>query len=324
MTVTDRVYGKIEIDEPVLLELMASQPLQRLKGINQAGASQYALDKPVSRYEHSVGVMILLKILGAPLEEQIAGLLHDVPHTAFSHVIDYVFNNKDHEFHERFHEQIIKNSEIPEILKKYNFDFGRLLDENNFPLLERKLPDLCADRIDYALRDRAGYFKDDKRVKDYLSSFRVVDNEIVFDDKDAAYNFAKDFLEMDYKMWSAPIEIALFQILADAIKIALAKNIISQNDLFEDDNFVYNKLKNSKNAEILELLAKLNPKLQIDFDKNDYDFFSKNKLRFVDPKFVDKDGKLKRVTDVFPEFKNELKKHEDWTLGGHYIKIKSF
>src|SRR3989339_1947776 len=136
MKIQDRIYGQVNIEELILLELMASEPLQRLKGIKQSLSNQ-----TVSRYEHSLGVMILLKILKAPLEEQIAGLLHDVPHTAFSHVIDFVFENKDHEFHEKFHEDIIKNSEIPDILKKYNFDLSRILNEKNFPILERKLPD---------------------------------------------------------------------------------------------------------------------------------------------------------------------------------------
>jgi len=76
MEIKDRVYGKIDINEPVLLTLLKSKPLIRLQGINQAGASQYAIpNKIVSRYEHSVGVMLLLKILGASTEEQIAGLL---------------------------------------------------------------------------------------------------------------------------------------------------------------------------------------------------------------------------------------------------------
>jgi len=83
--------------------------------------------------------MLLLKKLGASLEEQIAGLLHDIPHTAFSHTIDFVFPNKDHNFHERFHEKIIKESEIPEILERYGFVLERLLNEHNFPLLEKKL-----------------------------------------------------------------------------------------------------------------------------------------------------------------------------------------
>lgn len=325
MKIQDRIYGQFNIEEPILIELINSQPVQRLKGINQAGASQYALpNKDVTRYEHSVGVMLLLRILQAPLEEQIAGLLHDVPHTAFSHVIDYVFDNKDHEFHEKFHEQIILKSDIPKILKKYNFVLARILNEKNFPLLEKKLPDLCADRIDYALRDRASHEGDTRNVKKYLSSLRIVSHEIVFNDKDVALSFAKDFLVMDYRHWSHPMEIALFQILADAIKIALSDKIVTTDDLFADDDFVYNKLKKSGNKKISGLLEKLSSKLKISFDENNYDFYSKNKLRFVDPKFIDKDQQLKRVTEAWPDFVRELKKHQDWAEQGHYIKILSW
>lgn len=325
MIIEDRVYGIFDVQDDVLLELIASKPVLRLKGINQAGASQYVLPKLISRYEHSLGVMLLLRFLKAPLEEQIAGLLHDVPHTAFSHVIDFVFENKDHEFHEKFHEDIIKNSEIPDILKKYNFDLSRILDEKNFPILERKLPDLCADRIDYSLRDRMGMGNNStENIKNYISSLRVFNNEIIFSDKNIALDFAKDFLEIDYKYWSHPMEIALFQILAEAIKVALREKIISQDDLFADDNFVYNKLKKSGHKEVLGHLEKLNPKFEVTTDSKNYDFYAKNKLRFVDPKFIIDKDKLKRVSQEFPNFKEELQKHADWVNKGHFIKIVTY
>ena len=60
MQINDRVYGTVTVKDPVLIMLINSKPVQRLKGINQAGASQYAIKGTnVSRYEHSVGVMIL-------------------------------------------------------------------------------------------------------------------------------------------------------------------------------------------------------------------------------------------------------------------------
>lgn len=321
MLIKDRVYGQININEPVILELMASKPLQRLKGIKQSLSNQ-----TVSRYEHSLGVMILLKILKASLEEQIAGLLHDVPHTAFSHVIDYVFATADHshEFHEKFHEQMIKNSDIPKILAKYKYDVNKILDEDNFPLLERKLPDLCADRIDYSLRDRLALRGDASRLKDYLKNFIVKDKEIIIADKNIAKNFAEDYLQMDYEHWSSPMEIALYQILADALKLALKHKIISQEDLFSDDDFVYQKLRSSQDQKILQYLDKINPRLQIILDKNNYDFYARNKLRFIDPKFLDVSGEIKRVSQVFPEFKQTLAKHQEWVEAGQYIKIVTY
>lgn len=90
MLVNDEIYGEYEV-EAVLQDLIQSKPVQRLKGIHQGGASYLVNPKwNVTRYEHSMGVMLLIRRLGGSIEEQIAGLLHDVSHTAFSHVIDFV------------------------------------------------------------------------------------------------------------------------------------------------------------------------------------------------------------------------------------------
>jgi uncharacterized protein len=171
MLITDRVYGRVELTEQVIRELIGSSPVQRLRRINQSGASQYVLSgKTVTRYEHSLGVMILLRILGASLEEQIAGLLHDVPHTAFSHVIDFVFKDDNHEYHEKYRSEIVLNSEIPEILTRHGIDIDRILDDTQHTLLERKLPDLCADRIDYTLRDMTARFGYSDTIDAYVKN----------------------------------------------------------------------------------------------------------------------------------------------------------
>lgn len=325
MEIIDRVYGRTIINEPVLIELINSKPLQRLKGINQAGASQYVLKgKTVTRYEHSLGVMILLKKLNASIEEQIAGLLHDVPHTAFSHVIDFVFREHNHEFHEHFHKKIVLQSEIPDILKKFGFDINRILDERNFTLLERKIPDLCADRIDYTLRDMAASEGFNDKIIKYLSSYIIHNNEIIINNGLTAKNFAEDYLRMDKEKWSHPLEVAVFQILADAIKIALDEKIINENDLFKDDLYVYTKLKQSKNKLILEKLDMLNPNLKIVDNPDDFHFHTKNKLRYIDPKFLDSDNSIIRVSDKFMGFSDRLVKHNELVKKGNYVKIISY
>jgi hypothetical protein len=152
MQYTDRVYGASEIVEPVILELIACPTLQRLKEIDQAGYLEpYFPGASHSRFEHSVGVYLLLKNYGAPLDEQIAGLIHDVSHSAFSHCIDYVLAEGDIEkqgHQDNVFDDFVRKSEIPSILEKYGFDISRVLDDANFPLKEKDLPDLCADRID--------------------------------------------------------------------------------------------------------------------------------------------------------------------------------
>ena len=46
------------------------------------------------------------------------------------------------------------NSEIPNILKRYGYNYKDILmNEEKWTILERKAPRLCADRVDYTLRD---------------------------------------------------------------------------------------------------------------------------------------------------------------------------
>ena len=138
MKIKDLVYGLEEITETVLIELIESAPIQRLKEIAQLGLpDEYHYRGGFSRYEHSVGVMILLRRLGANLEEQIAGLLHDVSHTAFSHVVDWVIGDPEKEdYQDENHLKMIKNPVLPSILEKFGFDYEIIANHKNFSLLE--------------------------------------------------------------------------------------------------------------------------------------------------------------------------------------------
>src|SRR3954454_25011950 len=109
----DRVYGEVTIDDPRLLALIACPTFQRLKGIRQAGPSAFAFPfKTVTRYEHSLGVYLLLRTLGADLREQVAGLLHDLSHTAFSHAVDFVFAPEEQNYHEQLKDQFLHRDDI--------------------------------------------------------------------------------------------------------------------------------------------------------------------------------------------------------------------
>lgn len=319
MLIDDRVYGIIEIDNPTLLKLINSKPLQRLKGINQHGLKEIHHGDPyISRFEHSLGVVILLIKLKAPIEEQIAGLLHDVPHTAFSHVVDFLFKNDEHNYHDTIFEEVVNNSKIPQILKQDNFDVNLFFNEENFPLLESSIPDLCADRLDYAFRDMTSSSKFD--VKNWVDHLIVHNTEIIFNDKDVAYEFSKAFINMDLTYWSPMIGVAFYHIMADILKLALDNNIISKDDLLENDEFVLNKLKNSNSEDILDKLSLIKPDLEVKHDPDDYEFHTYHKVRYVDPKVLI-DNETKRVSELFPEFIDILTKHKERFKEGYFIKI---
>jgi len=311
MMIHDNIYGTTKITELVLLELIASKPILRLKKISQYGVpDEFYFYPGYSRYEHSVGVMILLRKLGAGLEEQIAGLLHDVSHFAFSHTAEWIFKKAgdiEEDFHDFLKREFVEKTEIPAILKKHGFDIDYLLDEGNFPLLERDIPDLCADRIDYVIR-QFKYFENPAIVDGILKSLIVVDNKIAFNDKKVAREFAEGFVILQTTRWADEKSVKIIHLLVETFRLALDKGIIKEADFHRDDDFILAKLKSSKSKEILNILNTLSLRDQTLIKKRGETVYKK--FRHVDP-MVFANGPLKRLSEVDPEFKAVLREHRE-------------
>ncbi len=323
MIYTDRIYGKHEIKDKLILDIIKTKEMQRLKGVNQYGSLKYLDPKwNTTRFEHCLGVYLLLKILNASREEQIAGLLHDIPHTAFSHDIDYVFNkHTSQEYHHDFHEKIVKNSEIAKILKKNNIDVDFILNEENFKLLERPIPDLCADRLDYLMRDAfVCSVIDLKTVKTFFDSFVVKNNEITINNLETAKEAAMVYIKMNATLWTNPLQSGIAQMFADAVKIAMDQGFVNEDDLFTTDDYLLNKLKNSNDKKILFKLSLLNKDSITEGTKQEHDLFIKSKLRYIDPKYIE-DDKIKKLSENDEEFAQKLEKFKKTINNGFYIKI---
>lgn len=320
--IDDIVYGWQKINEPVLIELIKSAPLQRLKKINQHGTQH--ITRPdlgkVSRFEHSVGVMILLRNFNAPLLEQIAGLLHDVSHTAFSHVVDHAMGNTiTDDFHEKFTHQIIQHSTIPKILRKYNLTFQQLEKIDN--LLEKAEPDLCADRIDYFLRDNLVCYRflNEQQAKRIIDGLKIFKNNWVFSDKKIALFMAKKFLQTAKYGWYNPRNGCGFHILGKIIRTCLQKKFISARDLFGDDETLFKKLCWINNQEIKEQISILkNSKTQTNF--GDYDYLARLKFRAVDPLIL-QNGKTVRLSKIDSGFRKLFLGFKKYLQNGIPIKI---
>lgn len=80
-------------------------------------------------------------------------LLHDISHTALSHVTDAAFGRVVHEEDKLVY---LETTNIPAILDAFGVS-RRVLHEENYTLLELPSPRLCADRTDYALRDSVAF-----------------------------------------------------------------------------------------------------------------------------------------------------------------------
>lgn len=181
-TLRDPVHGDIQIDD---LEsfLIQSRPMQRLKGIKQLGLVETVYPGAChSRFEHSLGCMYMAGrmagYLGLSLEDvrkvRLAGLLHDLGHSALSHAVEGVLSRnpdiqptlagKRVSRHEEFTRRIIADHPFgDEALKIAERDFGDtkelfievadIATGGSPPLGQIIMGDLDADRIDFLLRD---------------------------------------------------------------------------------------------------------------------------------------------------------------------------
>ncbi|WP_050613942.1 HD domain-containing protein [Bacillus testis] len=284
MNIYDELYGEYTI-EPVLQRLIESKAVQRLKGIHQGGAS-YLVNPEwnVTRYEHSIGVMLLIRKLGGSLEEQIAGLLHDVSHTAFSHVVDLALDHPLEDYHERIFSSFINQWGIVDLLKDFGYDAEAiLLDDSQWPLLEQPLPLLCADRIDYTLRDmyRYGVITREEAIA-FLENVMVNDGQICLKSIAAAEWFVETYYKEVIDFFMAPLNVYGYEILAGTLRAALRKGILAITDFEKEDEDILAILKESRDLDIQNKLQLLE-RTDIIEDDQDYQFHQKKKIRLIDP-----------------------------------------
>jgi uncharacterized protein len=319
MKYVDRVYGEVEITEPVILDLINSSTLQRLKGIDQAGYRPLWVKPNVeigeydnTRFSHSLGVYILLNKYNTPIEEQIAGLIHDVSHLTFSHCIDYVLNSgseKNQNHQDSIYDNFVRKSEIPEILKKYGFDLEYILDDHNFPLKENNQPDICADRIDYSLRTAVIFeeiLPQDKNL--ILDNLKVKDNKWIFEDFETAKNFAELFLKLNTIYYASFVSAVMYRLLGVCLRYALEMEYITESDFYETDKDVIDKIKMYLDDEKLKtLFERMDGRVKAVNDSDNYQTSVFCKSRIIDPWFKGEDG-VKKVSEADPSWAETVKR----------------
>ncbi len=286
MDYADRIYGSLDIDDAILLDVLDTSAMLRLQGVLQHGISGLVgVTRATTRFEHCLGVMILVRRLGGVLSEQLAALLHDVSHTAFSHVMDYVYDGHDSQsYHEEIKEQVISRSDLPAVLARHGYSWRQLLVEAAFPLLEQPAPALCADRLDYFLRDSLDLgLASLAEIHRALARLVVHEGRIAVQDRATARWIADTYMAADHASWANFREVGLYELCAQAIRRGLALGIIGDDDVWGTDEPTWARLKASDDLEIRRLLALITPETRFVWDEQAPTFRVSTKLRTVDP-----------------------------------------
>jgi HD superfamily phosphohydrolase len=265
--IRDDLYGDHTISEPVLVELLCSPTLQRLIGVCQHGVSGLlGLTPKVTRFEHSVGAFLLVRKVRASVEEQVAALLHDVSHTTLSHVIDWALSRPgEGSFHEVHKARYVKTTPLPQILAKHGFGDLKALNEDLYPLVEMPSPHLCADRLDYSLRDAVSFGKlelgDAQRVFAALKAFPDASSGrrlLVLEEDQLALTLARAYLASDRDVWSNKAHIDMYRRTGQLIGEMVRRGVVKEEALWSlSDEEFWELLRSAADPNGLEAMKRL-------------------------------------------------------------------
>jgi hypothetical protein len=311
------MYGDFDVTELVLQELFFSDVLNRIKDVHQYGFVRYLLPEVAeyTRYVHCVNVWAILRLFGASLKEQIAGLLHDVSHTVFSHVGDFVFNHSSalRSYQDDIHKSFLRKMGIERILTRFGYDMS--LFDQKYSMLEQKSPDVCADRFEYTIY--AGLLNKKPDLQEMLLSYDDVThivNALHFDTDIQKWYFNDVALAQKFAMVSLYTTLVavgsawnhlVYSWMADALVEAFRIGLISQNEYhFSTDSAVWKKLHKSNNTIIASALDKVHhykEYFRLCDEKEPCDILIHTKFRGINPLVKTNEG-YKPLTHVSQEF----------------------
>ncbi|MEO1771024.1 HD domain-containing protein [Candidatus Enterococcus ferrettii] len=174
----DPVHNYIHVQHQVILDLINSREVQRLRRIKQLGTSSYTFHGAEhSRFSHSLGVYEITRRIcdifkrNYPIEKLgkdgwddshrivalCAALLHDIGHGPYSHTFEHIF----HTDHEALTVAIITSpeTEVFQILNNVEEGFPEKVASvitktySNPQVVQMISSQIDADRMDYLLRD---------------------------------------------------------------------------------------------------------------------------------------------------------------------------
>lgn len=323
----ETIFGKTEVNEPLLVELIESKAVQRLKHVDQHGHAHLKKPRPsFSRYDHSIGVLQLLRRFGASLDAQVTGLLHDVSHTAFSHVGNLVFEHIDGKdsYQDTIHDWHLRRNGIEPILKKYKISVESVCTTADYPLLERDLPDISAHRLEYILRTAYAYgFLTTEEVAAILDNVEFDGERWFFTNEESAQKVANYSLYFTENLWGADWNYASHIFLSRAIKRALDLHIVTFSDVHhQTDAEVLAKLSSSSDQIIQESLAKsINAEETLaKNNKRAGQHHASPKFRGINP-WIKKEGKFMRLCDAKPSYAKEFNRVRLKMARGYFFTI---
>lgn len=316
------IYGEFDVNEPVLIDLFNCSALLRIKGVHQYGFVKYLHPevRSYSRYNHCVGVWAIVRLFGGSLEEQILALLHDVSHTVFSHIGDYLKKHssalRGTSYQDEIHRSFLIAMGVDLILARHGYFLDDILAIQH-PILEQPSPELCADRLEYTLQ--AGLLTVNHDTDEVLLSqadVRYILNDLRFCKKSKHWFFVNQAAAKKFAMVSlytteyvvgAAWNHVVYSWAADALQEALNVYALNEEQIhFSHDDVVWGILEKSRNKTIQEALYKVkhySELLHVCDEGEQCDVVVHTKFRGINPLVrLGKGKEMRHLTEIDDDF----------------------
>jgi HD superfamily phosphohydrolase len=181
----------------------------------------------VTRYEHSLGVANLAAMLGLGDRDQLAALLHDTTHAAFSHTIDHLLGDSGEATHDKRVHRIAAHPDLRSTLGDDRLR-GVVAVLESRPSWLRQL-----DRYDYTHRDLVCAELLDPAQVPTPPPLHLVGDKIAFTSPDEALQFMHRMLQASIELYLDPYGLYFHQELAAVLTEAAAAGVLTLDDILD-------------------------------------------------------------------------------------------
>lgn len=308
-------YNKLnnETASSILDKYFETKSLQRLKGkglfcgMDYVGIDKLRPNEYYSRYDHSKNISYTAFKLSEDLKIALSGAVHDVGSMCFAHVNSFKkgdsLNQESDEL--SIKEVIMKDEQFLEYLYQDKINLNDIIYPSNYPLIDKKIPCLCLDRVDGILATclfwaKTHSFEEIESLYNMLTYFenlngvhfdifnerlRNFNGEIVLSEyNDSTYEDFFKAITVYSKLLLTKEDRYLMEILGLTLKYYEDIGVIKEIDLFElSEEEIINKILNSKYKTVLKDVLSLDKVRYAKEEDEGLIIVSKPKIRQANP-----------------------------------------
>lgn len=229
---------------PFLSQLAAAAPMQRLRQVGMNCGCEYTSFPrfrrlpSYSRYDHSLGVGLIVWHFTGDAAQASAGLLHDVATPVFAHTVDFLHGDHlQQEATEGPTAALISTSEeIRTVLNTHGIAVEDVWDYHRYPIADNDPPGLSADRLEYTLGNLVNYgFASSAQAAALYADLTVGENEqgvpeLMFSTPERAAEFALASLKTS-QVYVADEDRFSMELLSRLLRLALERGTLTPEDL---------------------------------------------------------------------------------------------